>query len=146
MERSAAIKRLTTFFQFGLCIVAIPGLLRGRAAACGPSENWAQSMGRMSAWKRKPFTSGVKLQLIQETPPPGTPPGWRAFRFIDPKQVVNGTVCGVVYENGNLVFVYDVPSQGRHANITKQKGPTLEESHILVPSDGYVSPELIVNR
>ena len=146
MKRSAAMKRLTVLLQLGLYTIAFPRTLRGTVAACGDSKNWAESTGRWSAWRRKPFTSGTKLKLIQDSPPAGTPPGWRAFHFVDPKEVVNGTVCGVVYENNNLIFVFDVPSSGHHANITRQKGARLAESHILVPPDGYVSPELIAGR
>jgi hypothetical protein len=45
--------------------------------------------------------------------------------------------------------MHDTPAQeswmldGPPSFVTRQDGPNLEESHILIPPNGYVSPELI---
>ena len=73
------------------------------------------------------------------------------FRFTDGERVFLGTVCGVVYdrETENTVFVMsDTPPRAHSSSssfTTRQDSATPFESHILVPPNGYVSPELIVN-
>lgn len=128
--------------------------LRARPEVCVGTPESIQSHGTRTARASERSSSGKPLRLTPEPVPPGTPPGWRAFRFTHPEGVWLGTVCGVVYdpESGNTAFVmHDIPPQeswmlsGPPSFTTKQAGPTLAESHVLIPPNGFVSTELIAN-
>lgn len=115
-------------------------------------ESYGKEVARSGVGKRR---SGDEesVRLIPEPVPVGTPPGWKAFRFTLQKGFYLGTICGVVYdrETGKTVFVmHDTPAEASWMDsglpffVTKQDGPEPEESHILIPPNGFVSPELIV--
>ena len=126
--------------------------LRAYPDACTGTPETIESYAREVARNRKRPSGGERLRLTPEPVPPGTPPGWRAFRFTHSKRVWLGTVCGVVYdqETDNTVFVMnDTPLAGLTTGpvsfTTRQDSGDLQESHILIPPNGYVSPELIVS-
>jgi hypothetical protein len=97
------------------------------------------------------------IYLTPEPVPPGTPPGWRAFRFTASKTVIIGTLCAVAYnaETGSRVFMMNNVAGQEHAirlgqndpdlQEIGQTGSELQESRILIPPNGYVSPELILS-
>lgn len=122
---------------------------KARPEVCTGTPDSIESSGRKTAREMKPFSCGQPLRLTPEPVPPGTPPGWRAFRFSHPNRITIGTVCGVVYEpeTGNTVFVMnDSPvdlESGPACFTTRYDGSEEKESHILVPPNGFVSPELI---
>jgi hypothetical protein len=129
-----------------------PFKLQAHPEACIGTPESIESKGRELARRQKSHSSGLRIRLTPENVPPGTPPGWRAFRFTNPTRVTLGTVCGVVYddETGNSAFVVNdtplpksVMLSGPVFFTTKQDGPVPQESHILIPPNGYVSPELI---
>lgn|GEM_PF-5981467 len=123
--------------------------LEAHPEACIGTPESIEAAGRKLA-VGKPSSSGERLRLMPERVPPGTPAGWRGFRFTAPNRVLFGTVCGVVCDQktGYTVFVMSDTSPLNHsgqASLTlRVDGPTPCESHILVPPNGYVSPELVV--
>lgn len=128
---------------------------QARPEVCTGTPESIRAHGTEMARASKLSSTDELLRLTPEPVPAGTPAGWKAFRFTHPSGVWLGTVCGVVYdpESGNTVFImHDTPAQeswslsGPPSFATRQTGPALEESHILIPPNGYVSPELIVSN
>ena len=123
-----------------------------RPDACTGTPESIEALGHKAAQRTEPPSWSSPLRLIPEPVPPGTPEGWRGFRFTDSERVILGTVCGVVYDRqtGHTVFVMsDTPPKPHSSSAsftTRQEHTTPFESHILVPPNGYVSPELIVNE
>ncbi len=135
--------------------------LEAHPEACIGTPESIESAGRKSLEQGKALEldrsreasrsfSGELLRLTPEPVPPGTPAGWRGFRFTTPDRVILGTVCGVIrdQETGLVLFVMRDTSPSTHsgqANLNmRQDKQTPFESHILVPPNGYVSPELVV--
>lgn len=128
--------------------------LRAHPEVCAGTPETIEARGRAVAKKMKPLTSGERLRLKPEPVPPGTPSGWKAFRFTEQRRITLGTVCGVVFdeETGNTAFVMNDTPLSQSAKVsdppfftTRQSGSELQESHILIPPNGYISPELIVS-
>jgi hypothetical protein len=125
--------------------------LNAHPEACIGTPESIQATGRATVRQIGPLAISSPLRLIPEPVPPGTPLGWRGFRFTDSKRVFLGTVCGVVrdQETGHVVFVMSDTSPQTHSKqasfTTRQDELTPFESHILIPPNGYVSPELIVS-
>ncbi len=126
--------------------------LQAHPEACVGTQESFETLGRQTARMANADSAAGHLQLTPEDVPAGTPPGWRGFRFTDSERVLLGTVCGVVYdrETGSTVFVMSDTSPQTHSGLanfaTRQSGATAQESHILVPPNGYVSPELVVGN
>jgi len=125
--------------------------LQAHPEACVGTPESIEAAGRSTIKRIGHFAVVSLLRLIPEPVPPGTPAGWRGFRFTGSDRVILGTVCGVVYdqETGHVVFVMSDTSpadhSGRASLSTRQDATKPFESHILVPPNGYVSPELIVS-
>jgi len=127
--------------------------LQAHPEACIGTPESIEASGHEAARRTATLSNGPRppLQLTPEPVPPGTPVGWRGFRFTEGSRVFLGTVCGVIYdqETETTVFVMRDSSPRTHSSqasfTTRQDGPTLFESHILIPPNGYVSPELIVS-
>jgi hypothetical protein len=123
--------------------------LQAHPEACTGTSESIEAMGRATAQRSEPLFNSSRLGLIPEPVPLGTPTGWRGFRFTDGERVFLGTVCGVVYdqETGHVVFVMsDTPPRAGYSSSsfeTRQDSAAPFESHILIPPNGYVSPELI---
>jgi hypothetical protein len=123
--------------------------IRAHPEVCAGTPESIEAIGRATARQSKTPFSSPHFRLIPEPVPLGTPEGWRGFRFTDAERAYFGTICGIVYdkETGRTVFVMNDtalhPNSSFPSFTLRQGHQTLLESHILIPPNGYVSPELM---
>jgi hypothetical protein len=123
--------------------------LRAYPEVCAGTPESIEAIGRATARQSNIPFSSPRFRLIPEPVPLGTPDGWRGFRFTDSERVYLGSICGIVYdtETGRTVFVMtDIaqrPNSSSRSFTLRQGHGTLLESHVLIPPNGYVSPELM---
>jgi hypothetical protein len=156
MKQNTDLRLTKKTLQTGLYLLVLFSLIGGpveaqsqaRTASTGTPETIASVDLQVSMPTKSFSIPAPKRFLTLEPVPPRTPPGWRAFRFTSPRQVMSGTVCDVV-DNGEFGPSFSVSDDATRCHATLKvkvewkNGAVLRESHILIPPNGYVSPELI---
>lgn len=129
--------------------------LQAHPEVCVGTSESIESVGRRSIvegrlrLESQAVSKVPSIRLTPEPAPPGTPAGWRAFRFTHSERVYLGTVCGVISDPDTeyTVFVMGkvgAAHDGSPSLVMRQNSSNPIESHILVPPNGFVSPQLIV--